>query len=119
MRIESKEVTVVKNIYISDDGKEFHDEDACLNHEFNIRKKMVSEYCYDVHCNKSTIDECVIVYLPDDEAVKAFVSVFDTCGLVYYGIDKPGLYIWTECGDNWVNVDEVKARIKGGQTNED
>lgn len=118
MRIESKEVTVVKNIYISDDGKEFHDRDDCLHHEFVIRKKAIKDYCFDIHGNKTTIDDCLVAYLPDDKAVEAFISVSDTCGLSFNGIDKPGFYIYSDYTNDWLNVDEVIDRIKGGPTNE-
>lgn len=118
MRVESKEVTVMKNIYISDDGKEFYDRADCLNHEFEIRKKAIEDCCFDVNGNKTDIDNCVVAYLPDDKSVEAFISVSDACGLTHEGIGKPGFYIYTDFSNNWVMIDEVIDRIKGGPTNE-
>ena len=111
MRIEEREVTVKKTVYIADDGQEFVCEDDCLDHEFDIMVKFLDGYCYDKTFNKTSVEDCVFAYLPSGELVKIFVEACDGYGLVSDGVDKPGIYMYSDFSATWVNMDDIVSRF--------
>lgn len=114
MRTETREVTITQTVYISDDGHEFTDEDACNDYEFKLLEKTFN--CYDSKYNRSKPDECKFIDLPTVEDVARFKEYCDILDLIDDGIDKPGVYIYTQtdyCHDEWVNLEEIIFKIRG------
>lgn len=112
MRIVEREVTVKKTVYIADDGREFVCEDDCLDHEFDIMVKFLDGYCYDKDFNKTSAEDCAFAYLPNGELVEIFVKACDVYGVVADGVDKPGIYMYSDFANTWINLDDVTARFK-------
>lgn len=119
MRIEEREVTVKKTVYIADDGREFVCEDDCLDHEFDSLVKLLDGYCYDREFNKTSAEDCVFAYLPSDELVKIFVKACDVYGVVSDGVDKPGTYMYSDFASAWVNLDTITSRFKAALNEKD
>ena len=111
MRIEEREVTVKRKVYIADDGREFVCEDDCLDHEFDIVVKLLDDYCYDAKFNKAGVDACSFAFLPSGEMVDIFVKACDVYGCVSDGVDKPGIYMYSDFSGCWINLDDVYARF--------
>lgn len=109
MRTEYKEITIKQEVYISDDGKEFIDEDECLDHEFKVLGQQIE--CYNYDCTKvDNPEDCSVVNLRTEDDFKRFVHWSDICGSTTDGIDKPGLYVYG-CSDEWINVGELISKI--------
>lgn len=113
MRTETREVLVKKEIYIADDGKEFEDEEDCLDYEFDKVKGELTYY--DAALDEiDEPDECVFVDLRTEKDVKLCKHVFDVYGVHDGGIDEPGLYMWWETEQQWMNLDWLINHIRGG-----
>ena len=113
MRTEYKEITIKQEVYISDDGKEFMDEDECRDYEYDLVKKQFE--CYDDNCKKVRDPyDAVIVNLATEDMVKKFKWWSDEVECTAEGIDKPGIYMYS-CGDTWVNLDEIISKIRGAE----
>lgn len=111
MRTEYRKVTVEQEVYIADDGTEFLDEDKCQDYEFEKLRKTFE--CYDHEYNDADVDTAMFVNLPTEAIVKNFHEVCGVYGTVSDGVDKPGLYIYTEYqGGCWFNMDEAIMRIR-------
>lgn len=114
MRIEQKEVTVLRPVYIACDGKEFLDEDECEAYEIELVEKTLK--LYDNNCEPTDIDKSSFANLISDEDVENFKNVCEWHGISSKGIDKPALYMYDESyrSDCWVNLDDVCFRIRRG-----
>lgn len=114
MKTETRKVTIEQTVYISDDGREFTNEDDCTDYEFELLEKTFN--CYDDKYNKSRPEDCKFIDLPTVEDIERFKQYCDVMELIDEGLDKPGLYVFSEidyCHDRWINLDEVMVRIRG------
>lgn len=111
MKKEFREITVKKEVYVAEDGTVFETEDECSEYEFDIMAKSLK--CYDGKLNETNIYDCVFVDLATDEDVTKFQYVGEG-EFTTDGIDGPGLYMYG-CEDEWVNLDKVMTKIRGGK----
>lgn len=101
----------IKTTYVAFDGKEFNDEDLCLEYEGKTRYSALLKQAkfYDKRGNKLTlrniINEYDVIYfinLPTEEAVKQYKELEEVVGDVGIDdIDKPGLYFYEETHDKY------------------
>ena len=112
MRTEEREVLVKKTVYIADDGREFDDEDDCLNYECDAIEEQLKGYCYDHKLNEISVDRCEIAYLPTEMLVKAFIRVCDDYGCVTEGIAETGIYMYSDYAEGWINLDTIASQLK-------
>lgn len=116
----------IKTTYIAFDGKEFDDEDLCL--EYEAQKKYYSSlnaaHFYDSKgrekpLNRVIVDEAnriFMAYLPSKEAVESFKEIWAEQGLIGTdGIIEPGFYFYEDdkCDDKelWHMVDSFPEYI--------
>lgn len=117
MRTELREVTIEQTVYIADDGKEFTDEEDCADYEFNLLEKTLD--IYNSRYEKADdVESCHIANLRTSADVKNFIKACDLYGITDDGIDGPGLYMYGDYGDIWVNLDDVILNIRGGKKDE-
>ena len=115
MKLEKREIVITKDVFIAVDGKEFNTEDACLEHEYDINESKLA--FYDRNFKKSTLDACTYVRLDTEKDVKLMLSLCDYQGITDIGIANPGVYIYVDRGDYWVNMSEAVRHICGGFEN--
>ena len=113
MKQITKEVTIVKDIYIADDGTEFDDIDKCKDYEIECSEKTLR--FYDKYGNKSDICGCLFVALDTREDVDALITVCEYRGITTRGIANEGVYSYiTDDNGMWINITEKIAKINGG-----
>ena len=115
MKIEKREVVVTKEVFVAFDGMEFDNQDDCMDHEYRITEAKLS--FYDYKFKKSILDECAYARLDTEEDVKLMISLCDYQGIVSKGIVNPGVYIYVDRGDYWINMSEAIKHICGGSKN--
>lgn len=99
--------------YISNDGTEFDNEEACSSYE--LEKQLSFITMYDRERNPiHNVYHCRFVKLINETCVSTFEEVLKIRDLNTYGLDKPGVYMWASDGE-WVNLDEVMIAIRGGK----
>ena len=99
--------------YISNDGTEFDNEEACSSYE--LEKQLSFITMYDRERNPvSSPYNCRFVNLIDENSVSSFRNVLLERGLVIDGLKKPGVYMWSY-DTKWLNLDEVMIDIRGGK----
>lgn len=114
MKIEVREVKVMQEIYIADDGKEFDDYDDCMDHERELEKSKIA--MYDRDRNRITdFDACIYVNLITGSDVDTFIWLCASEACTAHGINKPGIYMWDNYYEVWVNLDQVMIDIRGGK----
>ena len=99
--------------YIANDGTEFDNEETCRAYEFEKQLSCITMY----DCERNPIRDvyhCRFVKLINETCVSTFEEVLKIRGLITYGLDKPGVYMWT-CDGEWINLDEVIIDIRGGK----
>lgn len=116
MKIDYREVTIKKPVYIADDGKEFDNEEDCMDHEFDIFNE--SFRCFNSKYEKSNVETCAFVDVPTEKSVKHFIKVCDTLGITADGVDKPGIFMYSDYGNSWINLEDTLARFKEVLNNE-
>lgn len=111
----------MKVIYIADDGKQFNDENECMEYEFQKLyekgESIISGFGPDDNwisfSEAHFCREATIISLKTEEAVKLFIRRCTEENLSNEGIDKPGIYIWGDskyayCENyQWTNATEV------------
>ena len=118
MRIEEKEIKVMRPVYIAEDGVEFVDKDECEAYECKLLEKTLK--LYNEKCEPCDIDENKYANLITDADVENFKRCCEWYGITSKGIDEPALYMFDESyrTDCWVNLDDVCVRIRGGLEND-
>lgn len=118
MKIETREVTVTKNVYIAADGREFDNDVDCEDYEFKLLEN--SLLCYDCEYDRTTIERSTFVNLVTDDDVRNFKIASGIVDSSVDGISGPGLYMYVDdyTLGRWVNLDEVISRIRGGVQND-
>lgn len=106
----------IKMTYIAFDGKEFNDEDLCLEYEGKIKYPALlgQAKLYDKRGNKLTLQDIINEYgdayfvnLPTKEAVKQYKELEEERGgaEVVDDINKPGFYFYEDVhGRYWHEV---------------
>lgn len=114
MKIEMREVKVMQEMYIADDGKEFDDYDECMDYESGLRMSQIKMYDF----NRNTtmfVSMCEYVNLVTESDVDAFIYKCRLSGINTVGLDKPALYMWEGICGTWINLDQVMVDIRGGK----
>lgn len=93
----------MKVIYVADDGKQFDDEDECLDYEWILkhphikdvhfydagRKELVDIFAFDTYMNVETI------IVDSNKAIKDLCALADYTGYyVYKMINEKGTWTW-------------------------
>jgi hypothetical protein len=119
MKVETREITITKEMYIADDGTEFHNEDACKQYEFDLLESKLA--LYNESYDKSTLEACTYAKLSTYVDVENMHKACEYSGITSEGIRGPGIYMYTNQFANpdfWVNITEAVAAINGGTTND-
>lgn len=115
MKTETREVKQLVEVYISDDGIEFDNEEECRGYEMECLEKTLS--FYDQEFDPCGLDACVYAVLKTQEDVDALIRLCAYEGIHVPGLrrDKPGIYMYTyRFGkDEWVNISEIVDRLRG------
>lgn len=112
----------IKITYVAFDGKEFNDENLCLEYEGEIRYPALLEQAkfYDSRGNRiipryaiNDDDAVYFINLPTEEAVKQYKELEKTAGGVGVdNIDKPGFYFYEDThGKYWHTVKDFPEFI--------
>jgi len=99
-------------IYVADDGKQFYNEDDCLNYE--LTNKLKGLYCYDKSKKRIILDEefnpcrTEVYYLLADsyESLETFNELCEMCcaspiPYVELGADYSDLFFWSDLDNEW------------------
>lgn len=114
MKKETRKVTVEQEVYIAEDGKEFDDEDDCLSHERDLLEEKLEFYKRDL--TNGTLENCSYVYVKSAEDVANLLTLCDMDGIAISGLsNKPGVYMYSNRGDYWINISEVVDTITRGE----
>ena len=108
MKTIKKKVTVTKEIYVADDGKEFEDVTDCESYEMSLLENSIE--MYDFKLNKSNLDNCIYIKLPTVESVKMLIDLCLYTGISCKGVNTPGLYMF----DNkygWINISDIFEKL--------
>ena len=108
MKIEQREVTITKAVFVAEDGKEFYDRDDCLEYEIN-KKQDCSDIFFDDRFEPCGYDEGMYIKLDNDEKVRIFMEIYEYHGMTTEGVDGPGLYIFVDSyrDEGWVNISKA------------
>lgn len=114
MKIETREITVTKDVYIADDGTVFHNKYDCESYEYGLIEKTIE--FYDQNLNKCDFDSCTYVKLVTEKDVENLIRMCEYSGCFITGIDSPGLYMFDDRSDGWIDLTNVLSTIYGGVT---
>ena len=105
MTTEIREVTVEQEVYIAEDGTIFTDESECVEYEYNLLTKTFE--CFNQHYEPADVESCCFLKIKHADAVNNFKQVCVYLGTSSDGVDKPGMYMYSDYIDRWVNLDDV------------
>ena len=105
MKTEIRKVTVEQEVYIAEDGTVFTDENECVDHEYNILLKTFE--CFDQNYKPTDIESCCFLKIAYDDAVNNFKQVCEYIGITSKGVDKRGIYLYSDYDDCWINLDDA------------
>lgn len=92
--------------YCACDGKEFWDEEECLNHEM----KILGIEAYDENLNElgyGALTRTEYIYCPSIEAIRWFAELYDFCREAYESMSTPGLYVYDYDYEQFKLVSEI------------
>ena len=112
MKLDKRKVTVVKDIYIACDGKEFEDKDECFDYEMSLLERRLDFYTHDFE--ESDLDECTYVKTVTKADIDILIQLCDHYGISKNGIENEGIYMFESRRDGWVNITDAVSRIYGG-----
>ena len=116
MKVETREITITKEVYVADDGTEFVSEDECKLYEITLAESKLA--FYDGNYEKADFESCTYVKLITDEDVENMHKVCEYNGVSSEGIRGPGLYMYVNAfanRDYWANITEAVSAIYGGK----
>ena len=116
MKTEKRKVTIEQEVYIAFDGQEFYDESACAGHEVKLLN--ITLDCYDSRFRKTTFDHCVYANLITSDDVQTAIRICDYWGATTKGLIEPGLYMYNDYDNTWLNLDSLITHIRGGSHND-
>ncbi len=101
-------------VYIAEDGKQFKSEYECEEYETELQLsrmngiiKGVDEMNNPIDVRSPNIDEVSIWYASSDDAAKMLKFFLDRGGLVTKGIEKAGVYIWSNENYCWMPISDI------------
>lgn len=111
MKVKTKKIIIEQEVYIADDGKEFDDEDDCRGYEMSLVAARLIMYTHK-RVRTNSVTNCWYAKLDTDEDVSSFINLCEFDGVSHKGIDKAGLYMYTEGGygygnEAWTNLSEI------------
>lgn len=104
MKRITKMVTREEEFYVARDGKEFDDEEECLNYENELNIKFIE--AYDEDFNRTYFDSATYVVIYSDEEINLIRKVCNYNGWTSEGLNESGLYRYN-CNyrnDKWEKV---------------
>lgn len=114
----------IKTTYIAFDGKEFNDEDLCLDYENHKKysEPLRNARFYNFKGQEISINDYIAdgkdmvgtVVLPTIEAIKSFQEIESQLNDNYEvsGITEPGLYFYEDSGGNyWHTIEEFPYEL--------
>lgn len=108
MRVEVREVTVAKSIFIADDGTEFQDSTKCRNYEIGLLEKVVE--LYDDDFERADLHTCTFLHIKNQQDVENLRRLANYCGMTDKGVDDtPGVYMWN---NKWIKISELVDTVK-------
>lgn len=81
MKIEKREITVVKEYFVASTGEEFENSLDALNAEADFLAKEGRLMIFNTWNEPETIEDCEVVYVADEEAREAFEELSDAFGV--------------------------------------
>ena len=118
MKQITKQVTVEKTMYIAEDGTEFESKLSCELYEKGFWEKSLA--FYDFRFEKSNLDKCSYVCILNDKDYNTMKKLCDFEGVSEKGIEnKPGIYMYEERRDAWVNISEAVDKITAKEKEND
>lgn len=110
MRTETRIVLAAQEIYIASDGTEFDDECACEGYEMRLVERQM--LCFDSNFRRTTLSNCTYAIARTDNEAESLKVVSDYWGLSNRGLNKAGVYMYSERSDCWTNLSEVIENIE-------
>ena len=116
----------IKTTYIAFDGKEFDDEDSCMEYEFQKKyhASLNAAHFYNRRGQEKSLDTVIsneanyifMAYLPTEEAIETFKDLWKEEGLIgTNNVTKPGFYFYEDCmcedEELWHLVDDFPEYI--------
>lgn len=122
MRRKTKTITIEQEVYIADDGKEFDDEDDCIGYEMSLIATQLNMYTHK-SVRTNSVTNCWYAKLNTEEEVSSFINLCKFDGISHKGIEKVGLYMYTEGGygygnEAWTNLSEIIKSIEESEDTE-
>ena len=111
MKKETRQVTIERDVYVAEDGREFFDKCDCEKYDFELLEKTLK--FYDRIFEDSDFESCTYVNLKTAEDVTKIIQLCDYNGVSEEGLVNPGVYMYDTYRDRWVNITEAVARIEG------
>lgn len=111
MKIEHREKTITVDVYIASDGEEFDNEDDCEAHEHDLIAGTLN--FYDADFCEANIDDCLYALTKTKDDVDTLLSLCRYEGITVKGLTtgEPGIYMYLERTDSWLNISRVVAKI--------
>lgn len=111
MTTKTKKVAVTTTVYIACDGKEFDDRDDCVNYEFQLKEKQL--LFFDSKLFPSNLDNCTYIYIRTEAELEILQELCDFSDISCVGlIDGPGVYMYEDRRDKWLNISKTIDKIK-------
>ena len=110
MKIETREVTVTKKVYIAEDGEEFFNESECEAHEMDLIASRIRMYDSDLD-RTDDAGHCIYVKLATEGEVEEFKKLLDCYGYIRDGIEKPSIYLYIDEWSEWIDIKKVARAI--------
>lgn len=104
MKTITRKVMLEKEYYIARDGKEFTDEDDCLNYENELNIKSIE--AYDEDFNRVDFESATYVVIHSDEELDFICEVCDYNCWTVEGLNGYGLYRYNShyTSEKWERV---------------
>lgn len=101
-----------KTVYIAFDGKEFADEEECLDYENELNFKIFKDHVFlfdsarkPMPFSIANFEACLYVSINDDRAAVSFVAAMEAEGYTELPRAK-GMYEYNTRKDRWENLQE-------------
>ena len=112
MKTEIRKITIDREVYIAEDGREFENEGSCELYEMQLLEKRFK--MYDIHVLETNdIESCFYVKLDTQEDVDAFITCDAYNDMTTDGLEGPGVYFYNEHDYKWTNMTEIMSKLEG------
>lgn len=113
MKIETRQVTIEKEIYIANDGREFDEETNCKEYEAGLIEAAIEFYDRDLE--RSDLGSCTYVIVKTPDEIEALIDLCRYHDISHKGIsEKTGIYMYVDRRDMWTNISDTVDRLRLG-----